>query len=106
MARLPAGSSAPLVYLPVSTPCATGDQTICEMPSSFEVGTTSSSMTRQSSEYSGWFETSWIFSSRARACASRSCSAFHSETPMYSTLPWRTRSANVSIVSSRGVSTS
>ena len=43
----------------MSTPCATGDQTICEMPSSRDVGTTSPSMTRHSIEYCGWFEISW-----------------------------------------------
>ncbi len=59
-----------------------GDHTIWEMPSSCEVGTTSSSMTRQRAEYCGWFEMSWKPSSVARAWPARSCSLVHSLTPM------------------------
>ena len=103
VARLPAGSSPPGRYLPVSTPCAIGDQTTCEMPSSSDVGTTSPSITRQSAEYSGWFEISCTPSSFASAAPARSWSAVHSETPMYSTLPARTMSANAWKVSSSGV---
>ena len=40
-----------------------------EMPSSSQVGTTSSSMTRQSMEYCGWFEMSWKPSSLAQRVA-------------------------------------
>ena len=82
VAREPSGTGAPGRYLPVSTPCATGDQTICDSPSSREAGTTSSSMTRHSIEYCGWFEMSWKPSSRASLAPARICSAFHSLTPM------------------------
>ena len=64
------------------TPCAIGDQTIWPIPSSSQVGTTSASMTRQSMEYCGWFDTSGIRSSRASAWAARISSARHSDTPM------------------------
>ncbi len=82
VAREPAGCSSPGLYLPVRTPWAMGDQTICPMPSSWLVGTTSSSMTRQSMEYWGWFDTSGMWSSRASSCAARISSERHSETPM------------------------
>ena len=39
------------------TPWASGDQTICPMPSFSHNGTTSASITRQMSEYWGWFDT-------------------------------------------------
>ncbi len=83
-----------------------GDHTICESPSSRDVGTTSSSMTRQSMEYCGWEEMSWNPRSCASAWPARIWSAVHSETPMYRALPWRTMSANACIVSSSGVSVS
>jgi hypothetical protein len=82
VAREPAGGCSPGLYLPVSTPWATGDHTIWETPSSREVGTTSSSMTRQSMEYCGWLEMSWKPSSFARVTPSRIWSAVHSLTPM------------------------
>ena len=56
VARDPAGGGCPGWYLPVSTPCAIGDQTIWLMPSSRQVGTTSASITRHSIEYCGWLE--------------------------------------------------
>ena len=56
VAREPAGGGWPGLYLPVSTPWAIGEKTTCETPSSFDVGTTSPSMTRHSMEYCGWFE--------------------------------------------------
>lgn len=40
VAREPSGTGWPGRYLPVSTPCAIGDQTICDMPSSSLVGMT------------------------------------------------------------------
>ncbi len=65
-ARPPSGAGAPGLYLPVRMPWATGDQTTWETPpSSREVGTTRSSITRHSIEYCGWFDTSWMPSSRA-----------------------------------------
>ena len=56
-----------MAAIDVPTPCAIGDQTICEIPSSSEVGTTSSSMTRHSIEYCGWFEITWMPTSSASA---------------------------------------
>ena len=82
VAREPSGGGWPGWYLPVSTPCAIGDHTIWPMPSSSQVGMTSASMTRHSIEYCGWFDTRWIFSSRASACAARISAARHSDTPM------------------------
>ena len=79
----PAGTGCPGRYLPVSTPWAIGDQTICEMPFAWEVGITSGSMTLQSIEYWGWFETMRSkFISLAISTAAWICSAFHSETPI------------------------
>ena len=76
VAREPSGGGWPGLYLPLSTPCAIGDHTIWETPSSSEVGTTSSSMTRQSMEYCGWLEISWkpssLASSRPRGSGRRS----------------------------------
>ena len=82
VAREPSGSGWPGTYLPVSTPWAIGLQTICETPSSSQVGTTSSSMTRQSMEYCGWLEISWTPSSRLSSTPARIWSAVHSLTPM------------------------
>ena len=82
VARLPSGAGLPGWYFPLSTPCAIGDQTIWERPSSSDVGMTSASMTRHSMEYCGWLEISWKPSSLARACPSRIWPAVHSLTPM------------------------
>ena len=71
VARLPSGAGLPGWYLPLSTPCAIGDQTIWERPSSSDVGITSASMTRHSMEYCGWLEISWKPRSLARAWPSR-----------------------------------
>ena len=57
VARDPAGAGRPGRYLPVSTPCAMGENTIWPMPSFSHSGSTSASMTRQSMLYCGWFET-------------------------------------------------
>ncbi len=103
VARLPSGGASPGRYFPVSTPWASGDQTIWLMPSSSHVGTTSASMTRHNSEYCGWLDTSGTLSSSASAAAERIWSAVHSDTPRYATLPWWTRSANADIVTSSGV---
>ena len=40
--RLPAGGGCPGGYFPVSTPCASGDHTICEMPCAAQTGLESS----------------------------------------------------------------
>jgi hypothetical protein len=68
--------------LPVSTPWANGDQTTWPTPSFSQSGTTSGSITRQSSEYCGWLDTirSKPISSAVRS-ASAICSAVHSDTP-------------------------
>jgi hypothetical protein len=104
VAREPAGGASPGRYLPVRTPCAIGDQTICPIPSSRQVGTTSASMTRHSMEYCGCDDTRCTPSSSASAWPARICAAVHSLTPMYSALPARTTSAKACIVSSSGVS--
>ena len=56
-ARVPSSQPSPGRYFPLSTPCASGDQTIWETPSSREAGMTSRSGSRWSSEYSGCEET-------------------------------------------------
>lgn len=38
VARLSIGSAAPGLYLPVSTPCASGEKTTCQMPSATDTG--------------------------------------------------------------------
>ena len=82
-ARVPSAGGSPGWYLPVSTPCASGDQTIWEMPFASQTRSTPlSSMRRHSSEYCGWLETGFSRpSSRAIATAASICSAVHSETP-------------------------
>ena len=82
VAREPVGGCLPGSYLPVSTPCAIGENTTWPRPSSIDVGTTSASMTRHSIEYCGWFDTSWIFRSCAISQPARISDAVHSETPM------------------------
>jgi hypothetical protein len=69
--------------LPVSTPWASGDHTIWEIPfSSLVVSTPLSSMRRHSNEYWGWLETGFSSpSSRTIASAASICSAVHSEKP-------------------------
>jgi hypothetical protein len=80
VARVPSGGGAPGAYFPVSTPCASGDQTIWDMPLAAQTGITSSSGSRQSSEYWGWLETN--FSTPAISSAAWILSAGHSEKPM------------------------
>ena len=63
----------------MSTPWASGDQTICEMPCSREAGITSRSGPRQSIEYCGWLETNC--STPGIASASRIFSTGHSLKP-------------------------
>ena len=81
VAREPAGGCWPGWYLPVSTPWAIGRPDDLATAELREVGTTSSSMTRQSMEYCGWLEISWKPSSLP-AWPSRIWSAVHSLTPM------------------------
>ena len=56
-ARESRGGGSPGRYLPVSTPCASGDQTIWEIPSRAHSGITSASGPRHRIEYCGWLET-------------------------------------------------
>jgi hypothetical protein len=85
-------------------PWPSGDQTICEMPSSRDAGMTSRSGPRQIMEYCGWLETKC--STPSIAWASRIFSSGHSLKPRYRALPWRTTSVSASIVSASGVSQS
>ena len=104
-ARVPSGGGAPGLYFPVSVPCASGDQTICEIPFRLHRGITSRSGTRYSIEYCGWEETNFsTLGTRSRAAWI--WSAVHSLNPMYRALPARTTSVSASIVSSSGASTS
>ena len=104
VAREPSGGCSPGLYLPVSAPWAIGDQTIWPMPSSWQVGTTSASMTRHSMLYCGWFETRGMCSSRASAWPRRISSARPLRDADVERLAERTTSAKASIVSSSGVS--
>ncbi len=78
-ARESAGGCSPGRYLPVSTPWASGDQTIWEIPCSSQSRISSSSGLRQSSEYCGWLETN--FSTPGISSASRILSVGHSLKP-------------------------
>ena len=78
--RLPSGGGSPGRYLPVSTPCASGEKTICEIPFAAQSGMTSRSGPRQSSEYCGWLETN--FSTPGRSSAAWICGGGHSLKPM------------------------
>ena len=80
VARLSAGGGRSGLYLPVSTPWASGDQTICEIPLAAQSGITAFSGCRQSREYCGWLETD--FSTPGISTASRIFSAGHSEKPI------------------------
>ena len=55
----PRRGSSPGAYLPLSTPWASGDQTICEIPCSAQSGKTSASGARQIMLYCGWDETNF-----------------------------------------------
>ena len=80
MARESSGGASPGRYLPVSTPWASGDQTICEMPLRSHSGITSASGPRQSAEYCGWLDTN--FATPGMSSAAWICSAGHSLKPM------------------------
>jgi hypothetical protein len=83
VARDPTGSSSPGLYLPVSAPWASGDQTICAMPLAAGSGKTSSSGAGQSSEYCGCEETnSTEPCSRLRSSEAWICSGLHSLKPI------------------------
>ena len=78
-ARESAGGSSPGRYLPVSTPWASGDQTICEIPFAALSGKTSASGACQSIEYCGCEETKR--SGPAISSAASICSGVHSLKP-------------------------
>jgi hypothetical protein len=89
--------------LPVSTPCASGDQTICEIPCSRRAGSPRPPA-RQSAEYCGWLETNFATPGQLERLAI--CSAGHSLKPDPAALPASTTSVSACIVSSSGVSSS
>ncbi len=100
-ARESGGGGSPGAYFPVSTPCASGDHTICEICSRSHSGITSFSGARHSIEYCGWLETQRAASG---TCSEASIfSAGHSLKPMWRALPSRTTSVSACIVSSSGV---
>src|SRR3981081_3206300 len=78
--REPVGRAAPGTYWPDSTPCASGDQTIWEIPFAAQRGMTASSGLRQSSEYCGWLETKRSLPATANAASI--CCGDHSLKPM------------------------
>ncbi len=78
-ARESAGGASPGLYLPVSTPWASGDQTICEIPLAALSGKTSTSGACQSIEYCGCEETKR--SGPAISSAASICSVVHSLKP-------------------------
>src|SRR4029079_18262906 len=84
-ARESAGTFSPGRYLPVSTPWASGDQTICVIPFASQTGMTSASGLRHSAEYWGCEDTN--FATPGRASASVILSAGHSENPIWRALP-------------------
>jgi hypothetical protein len=88
--------------LPVSTPWASGDQTICEIPCSLQNGISSASGARQIMLYCGWEETNFfVLGTSSEASV---CSIVHSLKPISRTLPASDTSVSASIVSSIGVS--
>src|ERR1700733_4255518 len=100
-ARLSVGAGARGSYLPVSTPCASGDQTICEIPDFEQSASSAFSGSRCSREYCGWLETN--FSTPAILSEASTRSTGHSEKPTYLVFPERTACVRASIVSSSGV---
>jgi hypothetical protein len=67
-------------YLPVSTPWASGDHTICEMPLALAQRDDLGLGARHSAEYCGWLETN--FATPGSRSASWICSGGHSLKPM------------------------
>ena len=84
-ARESSGAFSPGRYLPVSTPWASGDHTICVMPFASQTGITSASGLRHSAEYCGWLETN--FATPGSCSAASILSAGHSLNPMNRALP-------------------
>ena len=79
--REPSGGRSPGRYLPVSTPCASGDHTTCPMPFAAQSGNTSSSGSRKSSEYCGCDETNFTTPSGTRSSAAWICAGVQFEKP-------------------------
>ena len=85
LAREAVGGFEAVEYLPDRIPCASGDQTICEIPFAVLRGMIFCSGCRQSSEYCGWLDTNRTTFGTAKE---RSIySEDHSLNPMYRTLP-------------------
>jgi hypothetical protein len=101
-ARESGGGCSPGLYLPVSTPCASGDHTICEMPCFLQKRMSSASGARQSMLYCGCDDTHLRVPGTSRPAWI--CSTVHSEKPISRTLPCSTTSVSASMVSSIGVS--
>jgi hypothetical protein len=107
-ARESVGAGSPGRYFPVSTPCASGDQTICEICSRSHSGISCASGARHSIEYCGWLEAQRATPGSSPAIASDSStrSTGHSLKPMWRALPAATTSPRAPIVSASGVSSS
>ena len=99
-ARESSGAFSPGRYLPVSTPWASGDHTICVIPFASQTGITSASGLRHSAEYCGVEETN--FATPGSFSAASIFSAGHSLNPMKRALPASTTSVSAPIVSSSG----
>ena len=103
---VPAAARSPGRYLPVSTPCASGDQTICEIPFAAQSGKTSLSGARQSIEYCGWLETNSSDGRRASSAASDLLRRPLAEAEVARLARAARPRCSASIVSSSGVSSS
>ena len=86
----------------MSTPWASGDQTICEIPCSLQNGISSASGARQIMLYCGCEETH--FRAPGTSIPAWICSTVHSLKPSSRTFPASHTSVSASIVSSIGVS--
>src|SRR5205085_12572016 len=84
-ARESEGGCSPGLYLPVSTPCASGDQTICEIPCSAQKGISSASGARQIMLYCGCEETHFL--APGTSSPAWICSTVHSLKPISRTFP-------------------
>ena len=104
VARESAGGGSPGRYLPVRTPWASGDHTICEIPFASHSGITSASGARHSAEYCGWLDTNRATPGMSSAAWIRS--GGHSLKPIQRALPASTTSVSACIVSSSGTSSS
>ena len=93
--------------MPVSTPWASGENTIWPMPRPSHNGKTLPSGRRHNIEYIGWLDANRSTPpDEARSAAAWIWAGVHSLNPMYRVLPWRTASVSAVMVSSSGVSSS